>query len=327
VSAGPNAGTNAGPAAAPTPTPAELDELFASLKNWRRWGEDDQRGALNHLTPAHRAAAAALVVDGTTVSMAHDFPVQPSPENPYPAEHHMLASGDCLGSDGIPGYQATRDYVGSHVHGLGVTHIDALCHMFVQGQMYNGASAASVRSDGAQHNSIMSLADGLVGRGVLLDIPAVRGVPHLEGGTIVPLADLEAAEAAEGVRVGPGDILLVATGRDSLRQAHGGSLTPAVQGIAGLHPNCLPWLHDRGVAVLGSDGISDAMPGLGVPGWPFPVHQVGITAIGLHLIDNMSLGALAERCAAAGRWAFLFTLAPLRIEGGTGCPVNPIAVL
>jgi kynurenine formamidase len=238
----------------------------------------------------------------------------------------MLAAGDARDSNGIPGYEATRDYVGAHVHGLGVTHVDALCHMMVAGRMYNGAPASDVRSDGARRNSVMALAGGVVGRGVLLDLARVRGVPYLDGNTAATLADLEAAEGAEAVRVGPGDVLLVSTGRDARRAARGGTLDPA-EGMAGLHPECLPFLHERGIAVLGSDGISDPMPGVGVPGWPFPVHQIGITAIGLHLIDNMALGALAEECAARTRWSFLFTLAPLRVEGGTGCPVNPIAVL
>jgi kynurenine formamidase len=309
-----------------TPSGADLERLYESLKNWGRWGTDDQRGALNHLTPAHRAAAAALVVDGTTVSLAHDFPVRPSPDNPYPAQHHMLAAGDAREGTGIPGYEASSDYVGAQVHGLGITHIDALCHMFVHGEMYNGAPATDVRSSGALRNSVMALADGLVGRGVLLDIAAARHVPYLERGDMVSLADLEAAEVAEGVQVGQGDVLMVGTGRD-LRRAQAGPLNPGVDGMVGLHPECLPWLHERSIAVLGSDGISDGMPGLGVPGWPFPIHQIGITAIGLHLIDNMDLGALGEQCAALARWAFLFALAPLRIEGGTGCPVNPIAVL
>jgi kynurenine formamidase len=309
-----------------TPTAADVQALFASLSNWGRWGADDERGALNHLTPGHRRAAAAEVVDGVTVSLAHDLPVRPSAENPYPAQHHMLAAGDARDSNGIPGYEATRDYVGAHVHGLGVTHVDALCHMMVAGRMYNGAPASDVRSDGALRNSVMALADGVVGRGVLLDVAAVRGVPYLDGNTAATRADLEAAEAAEGVQVGPGDILLVGTGRDARRAAHGGVLDPAA-GMAGLHPECLPFLHERGVAVLGSDGISDPMPGVGVAGWPFPIHQVGIAAIGLHLVDNMALGALAEECATRGRWSFLFTLAPLRVEGGTGCPVNPVAVL
>ena len=318
--------TEAAAGAIPTPTKADLDGWFDTLSNWGRWGSEDQRGALNHLTAAHRVAAAALVVEGTTVSLAHDLPVNPTPENPFPAQHHMLAAGDAAHNTGIEGYEATRDYVGAQVHGLGVTHIDALCHMFVRGQMYNGAPGSDVRSDGAQRNSIMALAHGLVGRGVLLDIAGLRGVTHLEANTAITVADLEEAEAAQGVRVGQGDILLVSTGRDARRHGKGGILNPA-DGIAGLHAQCLPWLHAREIAVLGSDGISDPMPGLGVPEWPFPVHQVGITGIGLHLIDNMALGELSERCARVGRWAFLFSLAPLRIEGGTGCPVNPVAVL
>jgi kynurenine formamidase len=305
------------------PGTEELDELYESLKNWGRWGADDERGALNHLTPTHRSAAAALVRDGLTVSLARNLGTDPSPENPHPAHHHMLASGDARDSNGIPGYEAARDYVGLDVHGLYTTHVDALSHMFVRGEMYGGRPASEVRSDGARANTIMSMADGVVGRGVLLDVPRALGVDFLDSGEVITVADLEATEAAQGVRAGTGDILLVAWGRDARRTARKG----AFDGMSGLHPECLRWLHKREIAVLGSDGISDPMPFVGVPDWPFPIHQVGITGIGLHLIDNMSLAPLSDRCAEAGRWEFLFTMAPLRIERGTGCPVNPVAVL
>ena len=308
------------------PTADDLRSLFEALKNWGRWGPDDERGALNHLTPAHRQAAARLVTDGVSLSLGRDLAVQPSAEMPFPAHHHMLAAGDARENTGLPGYEASRDYVGTDVHGLGVTHVDALCHMFVAGNMYNGVPAEEVRSDGARRNTVMTLADGIVGRGVLLDVPRARGVPFLEDDEVVRRSDLEAAESLAGLEVGAGDVLLVSTGRDERRRAHGGALVPA-DGIAGLHPDCLPWIWSRGVAVLGSDGISDAMPGLQVPNWPFPVHQIGITAIGLHLIDNMALGGLAAACSERSRWAFFFSLAPLRIQRATGCPVNPLAVL
>src|SRR6476659_5799299 len=154
-------------------TTAELDDLFESVKNWGRWGDDDERGALNHQTAAHRAAAAALATDGELVSLAHDLPLQPSAETPFPAHHHMLASGDALDATGLAGYEACGDYIGTQVHGLGLTHIDALSHMFVRGQMYNGRPPSDVRSTGAQRNTVMTLSDGLMGRGVLLDVPAV----------------------------------------------------------------------------------------------------------------------------------------------------------
>jgi kynurenine formamidase len=306
-------------------TPADLAALFESLKNWGRWGSEDERGTLNHLTPEHARRAAGLVRDGVSVSLARDLPVTPAPDVPFPAHHHMLAGGDARDNTGIPGYEASRDYVGTEVHGLGITHVDALCHMFVDGRMYNGVPASEVRSDGARANTIMAFAEGVVGRGVLLDIAAARDVDYLDGDDLVTVADLERAESVAGVTVGTGDVLLVATGRDARRAANPG-LSPA-DGMAGLHPAALPWLHQREVALLGSDGISDPMPGLGLVGWPFPVHQIGIVALGLPLIDNMALGSLAEACLSRGRAEFLFSLGALRIVGGTGCPVNPLAVL
>lgn len=304
------------------PTTEDLDKMYEALKNWGRWGPDDQRGALNHLTDSRRAAAAGLVRSGQAMSLAHDLGTDPSPDNPRPAEHHMLAAGDARDANGIPGYEAARDHIGLDVHGLSTTHVDALSHMFVRGEMYGGRPATDVRSDGARANTVLSMADGVVGRGVLLDIPRATGRDFLDAGEVVTLADLDAAERAQGVEVRPGDVLLVAWGREARKEARKG-----FDGFSGLHPECLPWLHEREVAVLGSDGISDPMPFLGTPGWPFPVHQIGITAIGLHLIDNVALARLGEACARAGRWEFLFTMAPLRIPRGTGCPVNPVAVL
>jgi kynurenine formamidase len=306
----------------PIPATDELDAMFASLTNWSRWGTDDQRGALNFLTDAHRVVATRLVETGESLSLAHDLATEPMPEHPNPVQHHMLASGDARDSNGIPGYEAARDHLALDVHGLWTTHVDALSHMFVRGQMYGGRPASEVRSDGARSNTVLTLADGVVGRGVLLDISRALGRPYLDTGEVVTVADLEAAEVAQGVCVGTGDILLVAWGREARKRA-----THGFDGFSGLHSECLPWLADRQVAVLGSDGISDPMPFVGTPGWPFPVHQIGIVAMGLHLVDNVRLGPLAARCAELGRWEFLFTMAPLRIPKGTGCPVNPVAVL
>jgi len=309
-----------------TPTTAELDEIWERTKNWTRWGSDDERGALNFLSDAHRAEAAATVRSGRSVSLGNDITTQPTPETPSPAHHHMLASGDALGASGVPGYEATQDYVGTAVHGLGITHIDALCHMFVRGEMYGGRPASMVRSTGALANTIMSAANGIVGRGVLLDIPAARGVDYLEPAESVTIDDLLAAEDRQGVTVTEGDLLAISTGRDARKAAIGGRLDPFGGGLAGLHPTTLTWLHERCIALLGSDGISDHMPFRSIPEWPFPIHQIGITGIGLHLIDNLRLDDLAAACAQERRWAFLLAVTPMRVPGGTGSPVNPIAV-
>jgi kynurenine formamidase len=304
------------------PTTAALDRMYEELKNWGRWGPDDERGALNYLTDEHRRTASRLVVSGESVSLAHDLATEPLPEHPNPVQHHMLASGDARDANGIPGYEAARDHLALDIHGLYTTHVDALSHMFVRGEMFGGRPASDVRSDGARFNTVLSMANGVVGRGVLLDIPRARECEFLDTGDVVTVADLEEAETVQDVRVAEGDILLVAWGREQRRAAK-----KQFDGFSGLHPECLPWLHERRVAVLGSDGISDPMPFVGTPQWPFPVHQIGITAMGLHLIDNVALARLGERCATSGRWEFLFTMGPLRIIRGTGCPVNPVAVL
>lgn len=303
----------------------QMRQMFESVKNWGRWGPDDEAGALNLITPQRRRAAAAEVTVGVTVSCARELPVEPSVENPRPALHLMTRAGDDCVIPGL-GMESTGDFVGVAFHGMATSHIDALCHVFVDGQMYNGFPASDVKSTGALHGSIMCAGDGIVGRGVLLDIPRLKGVDFLAPGTAIMADDLAAAEAAQGVVVGEGDVLLVATGRDARRSAHG-PWHPFADGLAGLHPECIPWLHKRGIAVLGSDGISDVLPGRQPEGWAMPVHQCVLVAMGVHLLDNLRLDRLAEACAAHSKWAFLLTIAPLRVAGGTGSPANPIAVL
>jgi kynurenine formamidase len=306
---------------------AQMQAIFRAVSNWGRWGAEDERGTLNYLTPARTAAAAKLVRYGRTVSCARNFPVQPGPENPTPALHHIVVGGDDPCTHGIPGMEVSLDFIGIAYHGLASSHIDALCHVFVDGKMYNGFPATDVRSTGARRNSIMSAREGLVGRGVLLDIPRLRGTPYVDPAKPVTPAELDAAEKAQGVRVGEGDILLVMVGRDAWRDHN---TPPPGEGppLAGISEDCIPWLFERRIAVLGSDAVHDPTPSpTPIEDFPIPVHMCGLVSMGLHLLDNLSFVALAQACIAAGRWEFLFTVAPLRVERGTGSPVNPIAIL
>ena len=302
-------------------TQADVDAIADQVNDWGRWGADDERGALNLITDAKRVAATALVRDGMAVSCAHELPVQPGPDNGNPVQHHMVRGGDAQDPNSRFGMSA--DFFAIAPHGLATTHLDALCHIFVDGKMFNGFSQTEVRTDGAHRGSIMAAADGVISRGVLLDIPTLRGVPWLDPGDVIVAADLDAAAARQNVRVESGDVLMVMTGRDARRAEHG-AWSPR-EGFAGLYADCLPWLHDHGVAVLGSDGISDVTPGR-VEGWPLPMHQIAIVSMGVHLIDNMRLDRLAAACAGRKRWEFLFTLGPLQLARGTASPVNPIAV-
>lgn len=304
-------------------TEARVAEIYEATRCWGRWGDDDQRGALNLLTPDRAARAATLVRTGVVVSCGREVAVAPAPDNPVPAQHHMTVAGDVAGRR--QGLQASADYVGVSFHGMANSHIDALCHVFVDGRMWNGFPASEVTSLGARSGSIAAAFDGIVGRGVLIDLPRLRGVDWLEPGDIIGPDELDAACSTQALAVEEGDIVLIATGRDARRAVHG-PWDPVTVGLAGLDAECIPWLADRSPSVLGSDGVSDVLPGHD-HAWPMPVHMCLLPGMGVHLLDNLHLGRLAAACAEAGRWEFLFVVAPLQIAGGTGSPVNPIAVL
>jgi kynurenine formamidase len=299
----------------------EFVALFQSLSRWGRWGDDDEHGALHLITPDRVSAAAALVREGVSVTMSLPLNTHAAPHCPTPADHHMTALG---GDDNEPaGVHFIKDYVGLDYHNDGHTHIDALSHVGFDGSLYNGRPEAALGEEGVGANSIEVLKDGLVGRGVLLDIPRARGVRWLEPGEHVFREDLETAELEQGVTVHEGDILLVRTGHAGRIDQLGPWDTTASK--AGLHPTAMRFLAERGIAVLGSDGNNDTAPST-TEGVDFPIHVLAITAMGIHLLDYLQLEDLSAACERSGRWEFLFAAAPLLIIGGTGSPLNPIAV-
>lgn len=296
-----------------------FDELFARCSNWGRWGAEDERGTLNLITAERTARAASLVRSGSTVSCASPLNTVADVENVRPATHVFLRAGDVADPAGS---SSTSDYIALAPHGFAHSHLDALCHFVWRGKLYNGRPASAVLSTGAVKNAVTISAHGIVTRGVLLDIPRLRGVDWLEPGTAIAPDELDAAESAQRSPVGEGDALLVRTGRHRRRASRGP--WNASEHLAGLHYSCGPWLHDRGVAVLGGDGASDALPsGSEVRQ---PVHVLALVAMGMQLLDNLYLDDLAAACEAQQRWEFLLAIAPLRVAGGTASPVNPIAV-
>ena len=302
--------------AQPTTTKADVDRWMETLSNWGRWGADDQLGTINLITPQSRLQAIKLVKKGISVSMARDVEKIAAEDNPSPFQHTMNNVG--LNN---PGQFVSDTYKVSY-HGYAHSHMDSLCHMAYKGKMYNGFLQAEVVTSGAPTLAVTNYKQGIFARGVLMDIPRLKGVDFLEPGTPIYPEDLDAWEKQAGLKVEKGDIVLIRTGRWNRRDKQGA--WNVSQKTAGLHASCAKWLKDRDVIILGSDAGSDVKPSL-VEGTEQPIHQLVIIAMGMPIFDNLDLEALSEQSGSLKSWEFLVTAAPLAVQGGTGSPFNPIA--
>jgi kynurenine formamidase len=292
---------------------ADVEAKMKSLSNWGRWGGDDERGALNLITPEKRVQAARLVTEGVSVSLARNVIKS---ETPGAFGHKMTT----LPTD--VDITSSADEYRVIYHGFTQTHLDALCHLFYKGRMYNGFAQSEVTARGAAKLSVANVKSGIFTRGVLLDLPRVLGVRFLQGGHAILPADLDACERMAGIKVQSGDVLLIRTGRWARAEVEGN--WDVMKNSAGLHVSCLDWLKQRDVAVVGSDLALDVMPS-GVEGFELPVHWVVVVAMGMPILDNCDLESVSEAANSRKRWSFLLTVAPLAVEGGTGSPVNPLA--
>ena len=297
----------------PTLSADDIDRMFNDVSNWGRWGDEDQRGTLNLITPEKRGQAAALVREGISVSLTQDFSTQEAVDNTTPME--MLMSVD-------PAAPVAMEEWHIFYHGLTYAHMDALCHARYKGKAYNGFDATDATEAGCVTSGIEHLKEGVLSRGILIDVPRLKGVPYLEPGTPVLPEDIEAWERETGLRIGPGDVVLVRTGRWGKREDIGPY--SLMGGSPGVHVSSLPLLRERDVAVLGPDVGLDVSPS-GVEGVVIPTHTVAIAGMGLLIIDNANLEALAETAARLNRWEFMFSVAPIPVAGATGSVINAIA--
>ncbi len=290
---------------------AEFDELFRQVSNWGRWGKNDQLGSANLVTVAKRKQAIALVKNAASVSLARNPLKEKTIDNPNPFEHTMSPPGFFL------------DTYKVFYHGYAHSHIDALCHILYKDKTYNGYPTAEVNTaKGCLKLGIENLKAGIVTRGILIDIPRLRNVPYLEPGTALYVEDLEAWEKMAGVTVSSGDAIFLRTGRWARRQRLGP--WDVSQQAAGVHASVAPWIKARGVAFIGSDAALDVTPSL-VEGMNLAVHTLMINALGINLLDNQDLEAVADQAAKLNRWEFMLTLAPIPVAGGTGSPLNALA--
>ena len=306
---------------APIVTITAYQALFDSSKRWGEFGEKDELGALNLITPQTRVNAAALVTTGESLSLANPMSKSASGNFIEPLGHTTFVFD--LPPEFDAGETAAGDVFNINYHGGIHSHMDGVAHFGWRGQLYNGFDFAP-KADGFDHVGVEHIAaHGIFGRGVLVDLPRLYGVNYLEPGAQITAEHLEAWEASTGTTIQSGDILLLRVGRWQL--AAGQPDYDALEATAGLHASIGPWLKARGVAAIGCDAISDVMPS-GVEGVFNPVHTLANAALGMPIFDHLQLDPVAATAARLGRQTFLFTATPLNIEGATGSPLTPLAI-
>ena len=297
------------------PSKKEVDGYLRDT-NWGRWGENGGAGALNLITDQKRLDAIGLVKKGRSVSLSRPLPVAPAGDNPRPAQHYMHKEARPFEGG------AAMDYYGVFYHGTATTHIDALCHVWNKDGMWDGKNPEEIiKFGGATYGTVDEWKNGILTRGILLDIPLHRNAPYVTTDNPVHGWELEDVAKSQGIEILPGDAVFVYSGREKYAAANDGRWgTP--DGRPGLHASCLPFVKNNDISILGWD-MMDASPN--EYDVPWTVHGV-IFAYGVALVDNSLLEPLANVCAEEKQYEFMLTINPLYVEGGTGSPANPIAV-
>lgn len=306
------------PAHVPEPTEDEVRGYFESCNNWGRWGPDDSAGTVNLITPDKRVEAASTVRSGRAVSLARPWDTVGKPGNWNPAQHFIRSGRD-----------ACADYLGIIFHGYATTHVDALCHIYWEGKIWNGKPDTDITFAGARSGDVSAWSQGITTRGVLVDIPRLRGTEYVDADHPVRGYEIEEAAKQQGVELRPGDAICVYAGREKFHAANPDN-TPGVPPNAGLQVDTIPVFKKYDTSILVWDQLDHRPSPYPMfedpPRAGGPVHVFAIVYLGMPLLDNALLQPLAEACAEEDRWEFMLTINPLHIRGGTGSPVNPVAI-
>ncbi|HEU4320499.1 MAG TPA: cyclase family protein [Acidimicrobiia bacterium] len=311
-------------------------ELGQKHSNWGRWGTEDEKGTLNLVTEEMIVAAAGLVRQGKSISMAlpyDDAGPQTGNLGRFNPIHLMIRDG----ADIVSGTSLRDFYGGVEKHFRGTddliimplqsgTQWDAFGHVAFEGKMYNGFSADWVSSKGALKGDVANASDAMVGRGVLLDIPRALGVDWLEPGHAIGASDLDTAVEHAGVDVGPGDFVFVRTGAMTSARAAGTWGTYAGGDAPGLGIDSVDWIGDRDIAALAADTWGLEVRPNETPDVFQPLHLILIVHMGLWLGEIFDLDPIAADCSADGVYEFMFCGPPLPFTRAVGSPLNPMAI-
>ena len=298
------------------PSREELEAYIREHRNWARWGDENQAGAMNLITPDKRIEAASLVKAGRSVSLAHPLPVRPAANNPEPVQH-FTKSHPMPDAGGV-----AVDYIGIHQHGFTVTHLDALCHAWDKNGMWGSKNPQQeLTYDGSRTGSVEHWRSGFMTRAVFLNVPKFRNTPYVTNDAPVHGWELEDIVKEQGVEIRPGDAVVLYSGLEAYSRDYGPYGREGTN-FPGIHASCLPFIRDRDIALWCWDMTEMIPNGYGLA---WSIHSV-LFAFGVGLVDNACLEPLAQVCEEEGRFEFMLTVNPLVIVGGTGSPVNPVAV-
>jgi kynurenine formamidase len=309
-------------------TEEQIEQAFKDLSNWGRWGDEDQIGTLNIITPRHIVVAAGLVRRGKVFGLGArlDWPLQSTPGRPrWNPIHTFMADGaDVYAGLKDGAVQYTDDAI--HMPVQCSTHWDALCHQFNKGRMYNNGVVKKFGSQGAPRNGIEHTANKMVGRGVLLDVARFKGVNFLENGYAISNEDLDTCAVAQGVTIGSGDFVVVRTGYQERYLASGDWRGYSYSAAPGVAFETCHWLKEKDVAAIASDTYAvEVVPHTALR-YKFPWHDVAIPSIGVTIGEMLYLKELAEDCSEDRVYEFFFCAPPMNLPGATGSPINPQAI-
>ena len=308
----------------------EFERLAEKVRNWGRWGAQDQRGTLNHIDPEVLKGAVGTVTQGKLFSLGLNFDrngPQQSDGPRFNPELTLTTLGTFIKPDSPRQWAYTDDVVRMPLQAA--TQWDAFSHVHYDGQLYNGCRVEEgLTSTGAVKCGIEHLAaPGIMSRGVLLDIARLKGVDMLPVNYAITSDDLDEACRRQNVVPRRGDVLLVRTGHirtftlDRNREAFNGLQ-------AGLSATCADWIHQHSLAAVAADNLAVEIMTEDLATWeaPLPLHMLMLRDMGCPLGEMFDMEALAGDCAADGRYAFLFTAPPLPVTGGVGSPINPLVL-
>ena len=299
-------------------TNEDVKDYIHKTNNWGRWGSDDQRGAMNLVTPEVRVHAASLVQSGVAISLSRPLATVPGIANPRPVMHFMYQEVPLRGAG------AALDYFSIACHGVANTHIDALTHIWDEdGKLYNGVDAESyLQFDGSRWGGIDQWREGFFTRAVLLDVPSFRSTPYVTQDQPVMAEELEDIARGQGVDLRPGDAVIVYSGRNRWDE-NNPPWSSTMSQRPGLDISCIKFFRVHDCAII----VWDMMDHAPTPhGRKWGVHSA-IPAYGIALVDNAELGELATVCKKLMRYEFALAVNPLYLTSGTGTPANPIALL